>query len=79
MERNEIMEMLQNIIREAVDNEELVIRNATTAEEVDGWDSLAQVLIIGEIQNEFGVRFTSSEVSGLANVGELVDAINVKM
>ena len=79
MERKEIMEKLQDIIREAVDNEELIINDITVAEDVEGWDSLAQVLIIGEIQNQFGVKFTSSEVGGLANVGALVNAIYDKL
>ena len=79
MERIVIFNKLQDIIREAVDNEDLIIDDATVAEDVDGWDSLVQVLIIGEVQNVFGVKFTSSEVSGLANVGALVDAIKAKL
>lgn len=79
MERNEIMEKLRDIISEAVDNEDLVISDSTVATDVDGWDSLAQVLIVGELQNEFGVKFTSSEINGYANVGEFVNAIREKI
>jgi len=79
MERNEIMEKLRDIISEAIDNEDLVINDSTVATDVDGWDSLAQVLIVGELQNELGVKFTSSEINGYANVGELVNAIQEKL
>ena len=79
MERNEIMEKLRDIISEAIDNEDLVINDNTVATDVDGWDSLAQVLIVGELQNELGVKFTSSEINGYANVGELVNAIQEKL
>lgn len=79
MERIQIIEKLQEIIREVVDNEDIVINDTTIAENVDGWDSLAQVLIIGELQNELSVKFTSSEINGFANVGELVDAIMAKL
>lgn len=78
MNRNEMLEKLQSIIREAVDDEEVVITDTTVASDVDGWDSLAQVLIIGAIQNELGMKFTATEVSKLANVGEFVDAMMVK-
>ena len=78
MNRNEILEKLQVIIREAVDDDEVVINENTIASDVDGWDSLANVLILGEIQNEMGVKFTSSEVKDLANIGQLVDAIVAK-
>ena len=79
MERKEIMNLLQDIVREVIDNEELVLTDETVASDVDGWDSLAQVLIVGELQNELGVKFTSSEINGLANVGMLVDSIVTKL
>ena len=79
MERDEILEKLQEIIRGAIDDEDIVITDNTVASDVDGWDSLAQVLIVGELQNELGVKFTSAEISKYANVGELVDAVKAKM
>ncbi len=79
MERNEILIKLQDIIREAVDDEEVEISESTVAADVEGWDSLAQVLIVGQLQNEIGVRLSSTEVAACANVGEFVDAIIKKM
>ena len=79
MEKKEIMVKLQDIIRGAVDDDEVIISENTTAENVDGWDSLTQVLILGEIQNELGVKFTSTEISNYSNVGELADAILSKL
>jgi acyl carrier protein len=78
MNRNEMMAKLQDIIREAVDDEDVVIYDTTVASDVEGWDSLAQVLIIGSIQKELGMKFTSTEVSKLSNVGEFVDAMMSK-
>ena len=79
MEKNEILAKLQDIIRETIDDEDVVITMDTVASDVDGWDSLAQVMIVGEIRNEFGVKLTSTEVSSLENVGSLVEAIAVKL
>ena len=75
MKKNEILAKLQDIIRETVDNEDIEITNATVATDVDGWDSLAQVMIVGEIRNEFGVKLTSTEVTSLEYVGAMVEAI----
>lgn len=75
MKKNEILAKLQDIIRETVDNEDIEITNATVATDVDGWDSLAQVMIVGEIRNEFGVKLTSTEDTSLENVGAMVEAI----
>ena len=79
MEKKEVLAKLQDIIREAIDDDEVVINYDTIASDVDGWDSLAQVLIVGELQNELNVKFTSSEINGFANVGELVNAILAKL
>ena len=79
MKKNEILAKLQDIIRETVDNEDIEITNATVATDIDGWDSLAQVMIVGEIRNEFGVKLTSTEVASLGNVGAMVAAIAKKL
>ena len=79
MEKDEILAKLQDIIRETVDNEDVLITNDTTASDVEGWDSLAHVMIIGEIRNVFGVKLTSLEVGSLRNIGEMVDAISAKL
>ena len=79
MNKLEILCKLEEIIREAVDDDEVVITERTVASDVEGWDSLAQVLILGEIQNELGVRFTSSEIGEMTNVGDLLNAIVKKL
>lgn len=79
MERFEVLKKLQDIIREAVDNDEVELCDSTVAADVEGWDSLAQVLILGEIQNDLGVKFTSSEINAIENVGQLVNAIMDKL
>ncbi len=79
MERNEILKRLQEIIRGAVDDEEVEINENTVASDVAGWDSLSQVLIVGQLQNEMGVRLSSVEVTACANVGEFVNLIIKKM
>ena len=53
MEKNEILAKLQDIIRETVDDEDVIVTMETVASDVDGWDSLAQVMIVGEIRNEY--------------------------
>ena len=75
MDKKEILAKLQDIIREVVDDEDVEITEATTANDVNGWDSLAHVMIVGEIRNKFGVRFSSSEVGSLQNVGAMIDVI----
>lgn len=74
----ETLKQLEDICRETFEDDEIVISRATTAADVEGWDSLMHVTLMVNIEAALGVRFTSSEVAGFANVGELVDLIEAK-
>lgn len=76
MER--IQERLQNIFREVFNDETLVIRPDMTAEDVEEWDSLTYFQMIMETELEFGIKFTTEEVSSLITVGELINLIESK-
>jgi acyl carrier protein len=45
---------------------------------VEGWDSLAHINLVTNIEQEFNVRFALGELAKLRNVGEMVDLILVK-
>lgn len=62
---------LANIFRTLFNDPGLQFRDDLTARDVDGWDSLNHVNLMILIEEEFGVRFTSGEVSALQDVGEL--------
>ena len=49
---------------------------ATTADDVDGWDSLSHVQLMVAVERAFNIRFATAELTGLANVGELADVID---
>jgi acyl carrier protein len=57
------------------DDDSLEITPATTAEDVDRWDSLMHVTLMVNVEKTFNLRFTSREVASLKNVGELVALI----
>ena len=65
------VERLDEVIREVFDDPGMVLTDATTAREVPGWDSLAHVNLMFSIESEFGIAFSSSELSTLQDVGEL--------
>lgn len=68
---NDVHTRLTAIFRDVFDDESLVLRDDLTAEDVENWDSLTHINLIVAIEKEFRIRFTTAEVSGLKNVGEL--------
>ena len=75
MERNEILAKINEIAKDVFDNDEVELTEQTTAADVEEWDSLSHLSLISDIEREFGIRFTLSEISGSKNVGEFIDAL----
>lgn len=72
MTHEEILERVRGIVADSLDLEDLVLEPRTTAADVPGWDSLANVQIIIAVEKAFGVRFRTGEIATIGNVGELV-------
>ena len=73
------MEKLTGIFRTVFDNEDITIGPETTANDVDGWDSLAHVNLILAVEKGFAIRFTQKELLTFKNVGDLVRSIESKL
>ncbi len=78
MQRSEIMVALTEVFREVFGQPTLEIREETTAADVNNWDSLNHVTMIFATEKKFGISFSTREVQGLKNVGELIALIEQK-
>ncbi|MDP9145267.1 MAG: acyl carrier protein [Actinomycetota bacterium] len=70
---------LTDIFQSVFDDPELRLTAAMTAKDVPEWDSLSHITLIVAIEREFRIRFTTAEVAGLMNVGDLADRIRKKL
>lgn len=76
---DKIFERLNKVFRDFFDDEEIELDGETTADDIDDWDSLNHITLMAAVEEEFGIRLTMGEVSGLKNVGELAQAIAKKI
>jgi acyl carrier protein len=72
------MSRLTEVFHEVFDDEDLVLDPGLSADEVDGWDSLAHIRLILSVQKAFKVKFSPIETSRLENVGQLAELIRQK-
>lgn len=79
MERKEIFEKLSAIFRDVMDNDDIILNESTTAEDMEEWDSLTHVQLIKQIEKVFGIRFSAKEMMSWDDVGEFVDGIQSKL
>lgn len=75
MNRNEVITRLTNVFRDVFDDASLNINDNTTSADIDEWDSIEHINLIGAVEHEFGMRFKMREVSGMKNVGEMIGII----
>ncbi len=79
MDRDVLRTKVQNILRDVVDDDGVVISDATTADEVADWDSTNHVRLIVAIEEELHIRFETHEITAPDSVGELLDLIESKL
>jgi acyl carrier protein len=70
-----IYERLNTVFRDFFDDDDIELDADTTADDIDDWDSLNHITLMSAVEDEFGLRFTMGEVSGMKNVGEMAEII----
>ena len=75
MSENEIYEKLNEIFRDVFDDEDITVTAETTSSDIEDWDSLTHISLMGSVEAEFGIHFAMKDGVGLKNVGELAAAI----
>jgi len=71
-----ILVRLADVFRDVFDDGEIAITPQTTARDVDGWNSLANIRLMIAIEVEFGIKFDVGEFQDFRNVGDLVAGVS---
>jgi acyl carrier protein len=79
MNKSEILNNLQNICRKVFADNNLIINDNLTANDVDAWDSLHHLTLITEIESFFSITLGISDVLEMENIGEVVRIIANKI
>lgn len=75
MTDKQIIDRLNEVFRDVFDDSSLEVTAKTTADDIEDWDSIEHITLIGAVEDEFGMRFKMGEVSGMKNVGEMASII----
>ena len=79
MTREEVFATLTDIFRDVFDDDDIELTDATTADDIEDWDSLEQINLVVACEKKFKVKFDMNEIQALKNVGEMVDTIVGKL
>lgn len=73
--RDQAYVLLNDIVRDVLDCDGIVLDDVLRVDEVPGWDSLAQVSVLAAAEIRFGIEIRLAEAARLASFGDLVDLI----
>ncbi len=79
MEKEQIYERLNKVFRDVFDDEDIVVTDTTTSDDIEDWDSLEHINLIVEVEHEFGIKFNMNEVTTMKNVGDMVNIIQSRI
>lgn len=79
MSREEVFEKLNNVFQDVFDDETIEVSSATTADDIEDWDSLEHINLMAAVEKEFGIKFSMGQIVTMKNVGEMADIILSKL
>lgn len=78
MTKEERIADLQDIFRDVMDNDSIIITPETTALDIEEWDSISHIQLIVAIEKKYKIKFTAAEIQSFKNVGDLLTALQQK-
>ncbi len=75
----QIYDELNAVFRQVLEDDSLQLTPETTADDVEGWDSMNHIFIVVELEKRFAVKFQAAEMEELKNVGELAALVKQKL
>jgi acyl carrier protein len=78
MEEPQIYARLVEIFENVFDDDSIKVTPELSAKDVDGWDSLAHIRLMLTVEKAFKIKFSTSEIGKLENVGDLVKLIKAR-
>jgi len=78
MDEPQIYAELTRVFQDVFDEGPINVTPELSAQDVDGWDSLTHIRLILTVEKAFKIKFSTSEIGKLQNVGDLVALIKTR-
>lgn len=75
MERKEMLKELVSIFEEVFEIEDMEITEETNSDDIEDWNSLNHLTLIGEIEQAFNIKFSMQEMLEIKSMEKILDII----
>jgi acyl carrier protein len=79
MNKSEILIELEIIFKHVFKRQDLILNEELKGSDVAEWDSLSHLILIGEIESHFKIKFKLKELINMQCVGDMLEVIFVKL
>jgi acyl carrier protein len=75
MNKEDILVKIREAFISVLEHENFQLTDQTTADDVEGWESITHMMIITEIEKAFNIKFKLMDLMNMNNVGDLINSI----
>ena len=79
MTQEEIVSKVKEAFVAVLEHDNFELTDETTANDVDGWESVTHMMIITEVEKTFGIKFKLMDLMNMNNVGDLMKTIKSEL
>ena len=73
MSETDVLNKLTGVFRTVFDDDTIKLTRASTAADIEEWDSLNQIKIILAAEQAFGLKLNARKINSFANAGDMAD------
>ncbi|TPN89115.1 acyl carrier protein [Aquimarina algicola] len=79
MNKEDILKKVREAFISVLEHENFELKDETTANDVDGWESITHMMIISEVEKQFNIKFKLMDLMNMNNVGDLIKTIESEL
>jgi acyl carrier protein len=79
MTNDDVLAKIADLMVDVFDLDDFEVTRATSADDIEDWDSLSHIRFMITLERAFKVKFSNEEIAELKNVGELADVVTKKL
>lgn len=79
MNKENILKKVSEVFASVLEHNNFELKEETTANDVDGWESITHMLIINEVERIFDIKFKLMDLMSMDNVGDLLKSISKEL
>ena len=75
MNSDRVLAKLNKVFQDVFDDDRIEVTSQTTARDIDGWNSLANIRLMIAVEEEFQIKFDVGEFQEYRRVGDLIAGV----